>query len=65
MLATDLIDLNRGEVTRLWIFLACFFQVPAAYVRARLRSRVALMLVLGTTLLQNALGTAMIGFIVP
>jgi hypothetical protein len=65
LLATDLLGINRGEVTRLWIFLACFFQIPAAYACARLNSRVALALVLGTTLLQTALGTAMIGFIVP
>ena len=65
LLATDLIGLNRGEVTRLWIFLACFFQIPAAYVCARLRNRAAMMLVLGTTLLEGALGTSMIGFIVP
>jgi len=63
--ATDLIGVNRGEVIRLWIFLACLFQIPAAYVCARLKSRVALALVLVTTLLQDALGTAMIGFILP
>ena len=61
----DLIGINRGEVTRLWIFLACFFQIPAAYVCARLESPVALAAVLTTTLLQCALGTAMIGFILP
>ena len=65
LIATDLIGVNRGEVIRLWIFLACFFQIPAAYVCARLESRVALGLVLGTTLLQAALGTSMIGFILP
>lgn len=63
--ATDLIGVNRGEVIRLWIFLACLFQIPAAYVCTRLKSRVALALVLVTTLLQDALGTAMIGFILP
>lgn len=61
----DFIGINRGEVTRLWIFLACFFQIPAAYVCARLDSRPALAVVLATTLLQCALGTAMIGFILP
>jgi hypothetical protein len=63
LLATDLIGVNRGEVVRLWIFLACFFQIPTAYVCARLRSRTAMMLVVTTTLLQCALGTSMIGFI--
>jgi len=65
LLATDLIGVNRGEVIRLWIFLACFFQIPAAYVCARLNNRAALSLVLGATVLQDALGTAIIGFIVP
>jgi hypothetical protein len=65
LLVTDLLGLSRGEVTRLWIFLACFFQIPAAYACARLQSPVALIVLLGTTLLQSALGTAMIDFIVP
>ena len=65
LLVTDLLGFNRGEVTRLWIFLACFFQIPAAYACALLHTRVALIVLLGTALLQCALGTAMIGFIVP
>jgi hypothetical protein len=65
LLVTDLMGINRGEVIRLWIFLACFFQIPAAYVCARLDNRAAIGLVLGTTLLQAGLGTSMIGFIVP
>jgi hypothetical protein len=28
VIATDVIGANRGEVIRLWIFLACFSQVP-------------------------------------
>jgi hypothetical protein len=63
--AVDLIGVNRGEVIRLWIFLGCLFQIPAAYVCARLDSRAAAVLVLGTTLLQDALGSSMVGFIVP
>ena len=64
LLATDAIGVNRGEVIRLWIFLGCFFQIPAAYVCARLDNRAALVLVLAVTILQATLGTAMIGFIV-
>ena len=64
LLATDVIGVNRGEVIRLWIFLACFFQIPTAYVCARLETRAALMLVIALTVLQATLGTAMIGFIV-
>jgi hypothetical protein len=65
LLAIDLLGMNRGEVTRLWIFLECFFQIPAAYACARLQNRAAVMLILGTTLLQNALGASMIAFVLP
>lgn len=65
LVATTLIGVNRGEVIRLWIFLACFFQIPAAYVCARLENRAAMVLVVATTVLQDALGTSMIGFILP
>jgi methylthioxylose transferase len=63
--AIDLLGVNRGEVTRLWIFLACLFQIPTAYACTRLGQRSALALVLATTLLQSALGTAMIAFVLP
>jgi len=65
LLAIDLIGVNRGEVIRLWIFLACFFQIPAAYVCARFHNRAAIALIVWTALLQDALGTSMIGFVVP
>src|SRR6185503_17235201 len=52
VLAVDFLGLNRGEVVRLWIFLACFAQIPAAYACARLNSRAAMMLVLSTSVLQ-------------
>ena len=63
LLVVDAIGISRGEVVRLWIFLACFFQIPAAYVCARLESRAAMMVVIATTVIQAALGTLMIGFI--
>jgi len=65
LLAIDTIGVNRGEVIRLWIFLGCFYQIPTAYVCARLDNRAALLLVVGVTVLQATIGTAMIGFIVP
>ena len=65
LIAIDVAGINRGEVIRLWIFLQCLFQIPAAYVCARLNSRVALAVVVVTTLLQSALGTATIGFVMP
>lgn len=63
--AADVIGVNRGEVIRLWIFLACLWQIPTAYVCRRLESPVAFTVVLTTTLLHNTLGTAMVAFIVP
>jgi hypothetical protein len=61
----DAIGVNRGEVIRLWIFLACLAQIPAAYVCRRLGSAYAFGLVIITTLVQDALGVAMIAFVVP
>jgi hypothetical protein len=65
LLSVDLIGVNRGEVMRLWIVLGCLFQIPAAYICARLNSQLATVTVLATTFLQIALGSSMVGFIVP
>ena len=65
LLALDLAGINRGEVIRLWIFLACLFQVPAAYVCVRLRSRAAFAVVLMLTIVQSTLAKATIGFVIP
>ena len=65
LVATDLIGINRGEVVRLWIFLACFFQIPAAWICARLEHPYAIVLVAGSSIILAALGTHTIGFIIP
>ena len=65
LVVLDLAGVNRGEVIRLWIFLACLFQVPAAYVCVRLQSRAAFTLVLLLTIVQSALALATIGFVIP
>ena len=65
LLAVDLIGVNRGEVTRLWIFLACFFQIPAAYLCSTLNARSAIALVIGVTAFQAAVGLTLIDFVVP
>lgn len=65
IVATDLIGINRGEVSRLWIFLACFLQMPAAWVCSRLASPLAASAVLATSILFIALGSARIGFVIP
>ena len=61
----DTAGVNRGEVIRLWIFLACLSQIPAAYICRRLSHPLALTAVLTTTLLQGAVGAAMVAFAVP
>ncbi len=65
LLATDLIGINRGEVIRLWIFLACFFQIPAAFVCARVSGRWAAAAAGFSGALQGAAGGAMIEFVLP
>jgi hypothetical protein len=65
LFVTDIIGVNRGEVTRLWIFLACVFQIPAAYACAVLDSRRAAAAVLAVTVLQVSLAVPMIRFVVP
>jgi hypothetical protein len=66
LLVTDLIGINRGEVTRSWIFLACLFQVPAAWICARLRRPAAAMaIVVATSIAHATLATSTVGFIVP
>jgi hypothetical protein len=65
VLVTNLLGVNRGEVVRLWIFMACVIQLPAAYVCARLTSTAAVGMVVAVTVLHDALLAATIGFILP
>jgi hypothetical protein len=65
LVAIDLAGVNRGEVTRLWIFLACFFQIPAAYFCARAPNTGPITAVVGLTILHTALAVAMVRFVVP
>src|SRR4030095_3139609 len=63
LLATDLAGINRGEVVRLWIFLAWFLQIPAAYICPQLHSRAALILVLSTPILPTAVSASSFAFL--
>lgn len=65
LLVTNLLGINRGEVVRLWIFLACLVQLPAAWACAALESRWAVVALLAAGVLQAALGLATVGFVVP
>ena len=65
LIATDLAGINRGEVTRLWIFLACFFQIPAAYFCARSPGPGPIAIVVTLTTFHTATALAMVRFVVP
>ena len=65
LIATDLAGINRGEVTRLWIFLACFFQIPAAYFCARVPRHGPITAVVTLTAIHAAMALAMVRFVVP
>lgn len=63
VLIIDLMGLNRGEVTRLWIFIAAATQVAVAgQCLERLGPAAARMLVV-TTAMQSLVSTAMVGFL--
>jgi hypothetical protein len=65
LIVTNLLGINRGEVVRLWIFLACLFQIPAAWACAALGTRWALVALVTAVIVQAAIGMATIGFVVP
>ena len=61
----DLLGVNRGETIRLWIFLAVFLQMLAAYVCTQRAPFVTCAVVLTMTVLQSMFTVGRIGFVVP
>jgi hypothetical protein len=60
------LGVNRGEITRLWIYLAVFFQIPASIFMARInKGEVLFLLVAGTLVIQTILTLQRVGFIIP
>ncbi len=60
------LGINRGEITRLWIYLAVFFQVPAAYFLAKMvKSKSLLYLVSCTLVIQSVISLQSVSFIGP
>lgn len=58
------LGINRGEVTRLWIYLAVFFQVPAALFMAKqVKSNALFFILAGTILFQTMISLQRIRFI--
>jgi hypothetical protein len=61
----DLLGLNRGEVTRLWIFLAAFAAIPIGARLATSRSMLPLTIVVAMLAIQASVATGMIAFVIP
>jgi hypothetical protein len=62
----DLAGINRGEITRLWIFMAVLFQVPTAIFMAKhFSSAIPFFLVACTLVVQSLLTLHLVGFIIP
>lgn len=60
------LGINRGETTRLWIYLAVFFQVPAAYFFGKIaKSTSAFFFVACTLVVQSVISIQRVGFIIP
>jgi methylthioxylose transferase len=61
----DLAGINRGEIVRLWIFIAGFLQIVPAWLCARAPAEWPFATLLGATVLQAAVGAGMVGFVRP
>jgi hypothetical protein len=62
--AVLLLGINRGEISRLWIYLAVLFQIPAAFFIARLPRSNALLFVVACTLaFQSLIALQHVGFV--
>lgn len=60
------LGINRGETTRLWIYLAVFFQVPAAYFMAKtVKSNPLFFIVAGTIIAQTFISLQNVRFLNP
>lgn len=60
------LGINRGEISRLWIYLAVLFQVPAAVFIAKIeKSALPFFLFAGALAIQTLLPLHRVGFVVP
>lgn len=56
----------RGEITRIWIFMAVFFQIPVAYFMAKIVKRnILFFLVAGTLVAQSIITVHRVAFLRP
>jgi hypothetical protein len=49
------LGINRGETTRLWIYLAVFFQIPAAFFISKILKSNTMFFIIAFTLLAQSL----------
>ncbi|GAB4052070.1 hypothetical protein [Catellatospora paridis] len=63
LVVLDLWGINRGETVRLWIFLAVYLQVGAAWLCARTERFWPAAVLVSAAVLQAGIGSAMIGFV--
>ena len=65
-LAVLFLGINRGETTRLWIYLAAFFQIPAAvYLGKKVRHHWLFFIVAATMAMQAMVALQRVNFIIP
>lgn len=59
-----MVGINRGEITRLWIYLAVFFQVPAALFMARsIKNNTLFFMVAATLVIQTMYSLQRVNFL--
>ena len=63
VLVVDLTGVNRGEVTRLWIFLGTFLQVASAEALVAYCDDITARIAIGAIVIQTTLTASMVGFI--
>lgn len=65
VMVTDLLGMNRGEVTRLWIFMGSFLPIIAVDSLSKLDGESPFYVCLGGLLLQIAISIPLVGFVIP
>ena len=61
-----MLGINRGEITRLWIYLAVLFQIPAAIFMAKIeRGTLLFLLVASLMAIQAMISLHRVGFVIP
>lgn len=60
------LGINRGEISRLWIYLAVLFQIPAALFITKIpKSQLAFFIVSSTVIIQTIVALQRVGFVRP